>query len=123
MFNPRTPCRSATDMENEVIKRVTISIHAPRVGVRHRRWREQDPKIIDFNPRTPCRSATEARMSTHARAFISIHATRVGVRLSEGSPIIAGTFISIHATRVGVRRALAKRRLCAYGRFQSTQPV
>ena len=143
-FNPRTPQGGATSgiTINQVL--ITISIHAPRKGVRlmadqlmaeadefqsTHPARGCDARLMrlslfkkHFNPRTPQGGATE-RICRRCRSWIiSIHAPRKGVRREASEDAAANAeFQSTHPAR-GCDPHI-ERRLASLAAFQSTHPA
>ena len=81
-------------------QKITISIHAPRVG---RDDDEDDQKFIEriFQSTRPVWGATMCTSRRRSSATISIHAPRVGRDGAVNGRAEGASRISIHAPRVG----------------------
>ena len=127
-FNPRSPCGERQKTYFDDVDKVTISIHAPRVGSDcTQQWHLCS--LQDFNPRSPCGERPKAFNEMSRAQDISIHAPRVGsdvckfgedyalstfqstlpvwgatsIKVVDGEPKLV---ISIHAPRVGSDNAM-----------------
>ena len=141
-FQSTLPVWGATRSKILELRKIIISIHAPRVGS-DIDYRKFVAEYTDFNPRSPCGERPQNHGGNGRISKISIHAPRVGSDMP-ASTAANLTKISIHAPRVGSDQASAgkyntqfnfnprspcgERRAvfglgCDSAQFQSTLPV
>src|SRR5690625_183086 len=142
-FNPRAPRGGATARRWQPANAIVVSIHAPRVGARHRIVGRYADRLL-FQSTRPAWGRDILDQAIWRRFDVSIHAPRVGARPHQTQPYSRGVQfqstrpawgrddaqrhprrsarVSIHAPRVGARRD-ADLRKSVLDWFQSTRPA
>ena len=118
-FNPRSPDGERQACYLSIFRRITISIHAPRMGSDHNIFSPLSVKAY-FNPRSPDGERLFQPVLEDDGTDISIHAPRMGSDRDTLQYRLFAT-ISIHAPRMGSDTTAPTVHSMTY-LFQSTLP-